>query len=60
MALTEDERAGLNDWQLQMYFRLQWEHGHSRDAARALASHMRWALEIGLSRPQPLIVITGC
>jgi hypothetical protein len=59
MALTADERAGFDDWQLQMYFRLQHEHGHDRQAAWALASMLRWHLELGLARPQPLCVVTG-
>jgi hypothetical protein len=59
MALTADERAGLDDWQLQMYFRLQHEYGHTRQTAWSLASMMRWDLEIWLGRPQPLCIVTG-
>jgi hypothetical protein len=59
MDLSDDEKHRLDEWTLQEACRLQFENGHSRDAAWRLARYSRDMIQASLERPQSPCVVVG-
>jgi hypothetical protein len=59
MDLSDDEKHGLDEWELDCAARLQSEYGHSFLSATLLARYQRDWVQRGLERPLPLVIVTG-
>jgi hypothetical protein len=59
MDLSEEEKRGLDERELEEVMRLQSEYGHSANSAWLLARYSRDMLQQSLERPVSPVIVTG-
>jgi hypothetical protein len=57
--ISDSEHDGLAVLELEYRQKLMADYGHSWRAAAILASYWRWSIEVSLSKPLPLVIVTG-